>query len=108
MEKVKLTPPASAIFLTLLGDAYFRKGYTDKAEENYLLALAAQKNNAEAVLGLARVSQNRGDTKATLGYLSQARELAGNPPQPLFKIRVLDLGCVLLVPPPPAFYTSPQ
>src|SRR5437016_2222039 len=32
IEKVKLSPPASVIFLTLRGDAYFSKGYTDKAE----------------------------------------------------------------------------
>ncbi len=92
IEKVKSTPPASAAFLTLLGDAYFRKGNADKAEENYLLALAAQKNNAEAVLGLAKVSQNRGDTKATLAYLSQARELAGNSPELLYKVGVAALG----------------
>src|SRR6266480_384412 len=92
IEKVNSTPPASAVFLTLLGDAYFRKGNADKAEENYLLALAAQKNNAEAVLGLARVSQNRGDTKATLAYLSQARELAGNSPDLLYKVGVAALG----------------
>jgi tetratricopeptide (TPR) repeat protein len=92
IEKVKSTPPASAVFLTLLGDAYFRKGNADKAEENYLLALAAQKNNAEAVLGLARVSQNRGETKATLAYLSQARELAGKSPELLYKVGVAALG----------------
>ncbi len=92
IEKVKSTPPASAVFLTLLGDAYFRKGHVGKAEENYLLALAAQKNNAEAMLGLAMVSQNRGDAKATLGYLSQARELAGNSPELLYKVGVTDLG----------------
>ena len=92
IEKVKSTPPVSAIFLTLLGDAYFRKGNVDKAEENYLAALAAQKNNAEAVLGLATVSQNRGDTKTTLAYLSQARELAGNSPELLYKVGVAALG----------------
>jgi Flp pilus assembly protein TadD len=92
IEKVKSTPPVSAVFLALLGDAYFRKGNVDKAEENYLLALAGQKNNAEAVLGLAKVSQNRGDTKAALAYLSQARELAGNSPELLYKVGVAALG----------------
>jgi len=54
------------VFLALLGDAYFRKGNVDQAEENYLLALAAQKENADAILGLAKVSQNRGDTQGAL------------------------------------------
>ena len=81
-----------AVFLTLLGDAYFRKGDAGKAEENYLLALAAQKENADAMLGLARVSQNRGDTKTALGYLSQAKELAGNSPDLLYKVGVAAFG----------------
>jgi len=92
IEKVKLSPPASVVFLALLGDAYFRKGNANKAEENYLLALAAEKNNADAILGLAKVSQSRGDTKATLVYLSQARELAGNSPDLLYKVGVAALG----------------
>jgi Flp pilus assembly protein TadD len=91
LEKVKLSPPAAAVFLALLGDAYFRKGNAGKAEENYLLALAAQKGNADAVLGLARISQSRGDMKTTLVYLSQARELAGNSPELLYKVGVVAL-----------------
>src|SRR5712692_1260145 len=86
IEKVKLSMPESAIFLTLLGDAYLGKGNADKAEENYLLALAAEKNNADVLLGLAKVSQSRGDAKTTLAYLSQARELAGNSPDLLYKV----------------------
>src|SRR5437016_6289148 len=54
VEKAK---SSSLMFLTLLGDAYLKKGDAGKAEENYLLALAAQKNNADAILGLAKVSQ---------------------------------------------------
>jgi tetratricopeptide (TPR) repeat protein len=92
IEKVKSSSSVSVIFLTLLGDAYFKKGNTDKAEENYLLALAAQKNNAEAILGLAKVSQSRGDTKAALAYLSQAKELAGNSPDLLYKVGVAALA----------------
>src|SRR5258707_7170568 len=92
IEKVKSSTPASAVFLTLLGDAYLRKGNADKAEENYLLALSAQKNNVDAIVGLAKVSQSRGDMKAALAYLSQARELAGNSPRTLFKVRAGALG----------------
>jgi tetratricopeptide (TPR) repeat protein len=92
IEKVKSSPPVSVVFLTLLGDAYLRKSEAGKAEENYLLALAAEKNNADAVLGLAKVSHQRGDMKASLAYLSQARELAGNSPELLYKVGVAALG----------------
>jgi len=92
IEKAKLSSPTSVMFLTLLGDAYFKKGDAGKAEENYLLALAAQKNNADALLGLAKVSQTRGDTKTTSAYISQAREVAGNSPDLLYKVGVAALG----------------
>jgi tetratricopeptide (TPR) repeat protein len=89
IEKAK---SSSVVFLTLLGDAYLKKGDAGKAEENYLLALAAQKNNADAILGLAKVSQIRGDTKTTSVYISQAREVAGNTPDLLYKVGVAALG----------------
>lgn len=89
VEKAK---SSSLMFLTLLGDAYFKKGDAGKAEENYLLALAAQKNNADAILGLAKVSQTRGDAKTTSAYVSQAREVAGNSPDLLYKVGVAALG----------------
>lgn len=92
IEKVKLSPPVSVVFLTLLGDAYLRKGNPGKAEENYLQAIAAQPDNADAILGLAKVCQNRGDAKAALGYLSQARELAGNSAELLYRVGVTALG----------------
>ncbi|HEX7722322.1 MAG TPA: tetratricopeptide repeat protein [Pyrinomonadaceae bacterium] len=92
IEKAKLSSPASVIFLTLLGDAYFKKGDAGKAEENYLLALATQKNNADAILGLAKVSQARGDTKTTSAYISQARELAGTSSDLLYKVGVAALS----------------
>ncbi len=92
IEKVKSAQPTTVVFLTLLGDAYFRKGDTDKAEENYLLALATQQENADAMLGLAKVSQNRGDTKTALAYLSRAKELAGNSPELLYKVGLAAFG----------------
>src|SRR6266566_5428216 len=92
IERVKSAPPTSVVFLTLLGDAYVQKGDADKAEENYLLALAADKENVDAMLGLAKVSQNRGDTKTAQRYLSQARELAGNAPELLYKVGVAAFG----------------
>src|SRR2546430_4734092 len=58
IEKAKSSSPTSVVFLTLLGDAYLRKGSLNQAEENYLLARDAQKKNLDAVVGLARVSQS--------------------------------------------------
>ncbi len=92
IETAKSSQPDSAVFQTLLGDAYLRKGDAGKAEENYLLALGSQKNNLDARLGLARISQNRGDTKAALDRLSQARELAGTSHELLYKVGVAALG----------------
>jgi len=92
IEKVKLSMPDSVVFLTLLGDAYLGKGNAGKAEENYRLALAAHKDNPDAMIGLAKVSQNRGDTKTALAYLLQAREVAGNAPEVLYRIGVTALS----------------
>lgn len=92
IEKVKLSMPDSVIFLTLLGDAYFGKGNAGKAEENYLAAIAAQPDSLDAILGLAKVAQGRSDTRAALGYLTQARELAGNSAELHYKVGVVALG----------------
>ena len=92
IEKVKSTSPVAAALIVLLGDAYLKKGDADKAEENYQLALAARKDNPDATIGLARVSQGRGDAKATLAYLAQARELAGSSPELLYKVGAAALG----------------
>ena len=89
VEKVKLS---SVVFLTLLGDAYLKKGNAGKAEENYFLAREAQKNNVDAVLGLAKVSQSRSDTKTALAYFAQAREVAGASPDWLYQIGVAELS----------------
>jgi tetratricopeptide (TPR) repeat protein len=91
-EKAKSSSPEAVVFLTLLGDAYLKKGNADKAEENYLLAFAAQKNNVDAILGLAKVSQNRGDMTAMLASLSRSREVAGSSPELLYKVGVAGFG----------------
>ncbi len=89
IEKAK---SSSVVFLTLLGEAYLRKGNLAQAEENYRQARDAQKENADAILGLAKISQSRGDAKAALDYLSQAREIAGNSPDLRYKIGVEELS----------------
>src|SRR5437588_1316593 len=86
LEKVKSSMPQSVVFLTLLGDAFFKKGNLGKAEDNYLLALARQKDNPDAMMGLAKVSQSRGDTRTALAYLSRAKDVVGNGPEVLYRI----------------------
>jgi tetratricopeptide (TPR) repeat protein len=92
IERLPAARPLAGIFLVLLGDAYFQKGDAAKAEENYQLALAAQKDNAEAILGLAKVAARRDDSKAALEYLSRARTLAGNSSEFLYKLGVTAFG----------------
>ncbi|MDX6574708.1 MAG: hypothetical protein QOE96_661 [Blastocatellia bacterium] len=94
IEKLKSSSAASVVFLTLLGDAYLKKGNVDRAEENYRLALAAHKDDPDAMMGLAKVSQNRRDTETALAYLSRAREVVGNAPEVLYRLGVtaLNLG----------------
>src|SRR5258708_2259901 len=92
IERAKSNTSGTVIFLPLLGDAYLRKGNSDKAEENYLSAIAAQKDNPDALLGLAKVANSRGDTGVVLKYLAQARELAGNSPELRYKVGVTALG----------------
>jgi Flp pilus assembly protein TadD len=92
LEKAKSETPAAIVFLPLLGDAYLKKGNAEKAEENYLLALASQKDNPDALLGLARVSQKRNDGTAALDYLARARETAGSSPELHYKVGVAALA----------------
>lgn len=71
--------------LAVLGDAYLQKGNATKAEESYLLALEAQGTNADALLGLAQVSQTKGDTKTAVVYVDRASDLT-NSPELLYKL----------------------
>jgi tetratricopeptide (TPR) repeat protein len=77
--------------LTVLGDAYLKKGDAGKAEESYRAALDAQGNNADALLGMALVSQSKGDAKAASLYLSRARELVADSPEMLYRFAVVAL-----------------
>ena len=85
-ETAKSITSASGIFLPLLGDAYLRKGNAEQAEENYRSALAAQPNNVEALLGMAKISQSRADLKTATDYVARARELAGNSADISYKV----------------------
>jgi predicted Zn-dependent protease len=83
----QLTPP----LLTLLGDAYIRKGDAARAEESYKLALGAQGDNADALLGLALVSQMKGDAQSASAYLSRVKVLLSDSPEMLYRFAIVAL-----------------
>jgi len=85
LDKVKESQTLSAPALAVLGDAYLRKGNALKAEESYLLALEAQSTNADALLGLAQLSQAKGDLTMAVTYVDRASSLT-NSPELLYKL----------------------
>lgn len=91
VDKVRQSQTLSAPILAVLGDAYLRKGETTKAEESYLLALDAQTNNADALLGLAQLWQTKGDTKMAVAYVDRASILTNSPEQ-LYKLARVSLN----------------
>ncbi|HJZ80897.1 MAG TPA: tetratricopeptide repeat protein [Pyrinomonadaceae bacterium] len=92
LERAKSISSASPLFLPLLGDAYLKKGNALKAEENYRSAIDAQPNNAEAILGLAKISQSRADIKGVAQYLARAHEAAGDSAEVLYKVGATSLA----------------
>jgi len=95
IEKVKQSRPLSVPLLIVLGDAYLKKGDIDQAEKSYLAASNEQSKNADALLGLARVSQSRGNANAAVEYLSRAKELLADSPDRLYKFAVAAFGLKL-------------
>ena len=91
VDKVKQSQTLSAPTLAVLGDAYLRQGDTTKAEESYLLALEAQSTNADALLGLARLWQTKGDTAMAVAYVDRASSLT-NSPELLYKLARVSLS----------------
>jgi tetratricopeptide (TPR) repeat protein len=85
IEKAKLSRAPTAAVLDILGDAYLKKGDAVKAEENYLRVLEAREADADALLGMAQVSQLKRDASAVRLYLDRAREPVTNSPDLLYK-----------------------
>jgi predicted Zn-dependent protease len=83
----RLTPP----LLALLGDAYLKKNDAARAEESYRAALDAQGENADALLGMALVSQSKGDAQSASLYLSRVKALAADSPELLYRFAVAAL-----------------
>ncbi len=91
IDKVKQSQTLSAPLLAVLGDAYLRKGDAIKAEESYLLALDAQTNNADALLGLAQLWQMKGDRNMAVAYVDRASGLP-NSAELLYKLARVSLN----------------
>ena len=95
IEKVKQSHPLSVPLFIVLGDAHLKKGDVDQAEKNYLAAISEQSTNADALLGLARVSQSRGNRDTALEHLGRSKELLGDSPDRLYKFAVTAFGLKL-------------
>ena len=80
--------PALAL---LLGDAYLKKNDLSRAEELYLRVLGSRAASAEAQVGMALVSQARGDARGAALYLTRARESVGDAPELLYRFAVAAL-----------------
>jgi Flp pilus assembly protein TadD len=89
-EARRTSQPTPAL-LNVLGDAYLKKGETGKAEESYRQVLAAQGDNADALLGMALVSQSKGDAQSASAYLARARVLIADSPELLYRYAVVAL-----------------
>ena len=73
IEQAKSSRSISFPLLLSLGDAYLEKKNALKAEESFRLALEQQRDDADAILGLAQVAHLRGDTALASSYLDRAK-----------------------------------
>jgi len=95
LEQAEQSQPLSATLQVLLGDAYLKKGDTARAEGRYQLALDQQSDDTDAVLGLAQVSQFKGDTNTASLYLTRARKMVATSPDTLYRFALVALGAGL-------------
>ncbi|HZG54102.1 MAG TPA: tetratricopeptide repeat protein [Pyrinomonadaceae bacterium] len=91
VERMKEEGQPAAPLLVALGDAYASNSNFERAEENYLLAVARQSDNVDAVLGLARSAHARGDAQTAFSRLTRARELSAGSPDALYRLAVVAL-----------------
>ena len=96
IEKAGQSRALTVPMLVVLGDAYFKKGNFDQAAKSYLAALAQQDTNADALLGLARVSQAKLNAAASLDYLRRAQNFLGDSPDRLYKFALAASGLNLI------------
>jgi len=91
LEQAEQSQPLSVTLLVLLGDAYLKKGNAAGAEARYQLALEQQNDNTDAVLGLAQVSQFKGDANTASLYLTRARRMVATSPDTLYRFALVAL-----------------
>jgi tetratricopeptide (TPR) repeat protein len=96
IETMKQSGSLPPTLLVVLGDAYLKKGDTTRAEESYQLAISQQSSSADALLGLAVVSQAKGDTKNVILYLNRTRDLITNSPDLLYSFARVALSSGLV------------
>src|SRR5258706_7174917 len=96
IEKAKASRPLTVPMLVVLGDAYLKKGDVDQADKTYLAAIGEQSQNADALLGLARVSQSRGNPEAAVEYLMRAKDFLADSPDRLYKFAVAAVALKLI------------
>jgi tetratricopeptide (TPR) repeat protein len=95
LEQAERSQPLSVALLVLLGDAYLKKGNAANAEKRYQLILEEQSDNTDAVLGLAQVSQLKGDVNTALLYLARARKMVATSPDTLYRFALVAIGAGL-------------
>jgi tetratricopeptide (TPR) repeat protein len=95
LEQAEQSQPLSVTLLVLFGDAYLKKGNAARAEARYQLALEQQNDNTDAVLGLAQVSQFKGDANTASLYLARARKMVATSPDTLYRFALVALGAGL-------------
>ncbi|HEV7377306.1 MAG TPA: tetratricopeptide repeat protein [Pyrinomonadaceae bacterium] len=96
IESMKQTGSLPLPLLVVLGDAYLKKGDTTRAEESYQLAINQQSASADALLGLAVISQSKGDTANAILYLNRVRDLITNSPDLLYSFARVALNSGLI------------
>ena len=89
LEQAEQSQVLSVPLLVLAGDANLKKGNPARAEENYRKALDRERETTEAVLGLAQVSQFRGEMDLALRYLARARKMEANSPDTLYRFALV-------------------
>ena len=92
LEQAEQSQPLSVALLVLLGDAYLKNGNAARAEARYQLALEQQNDNTDAVLGLAQVSQFKGDATTASLFLARARKMTATSPDTLYRFALVALA----------------
>lgn len=93
IEKQRLSKTIPPALLVVLGDAYLTKRDLKKAEEEYLLALEGRLENAGGLLGLAQISQAKGEAREAFLYLTRVASLTTESKSPdfLYKFALIAL-----------------